>query len=215
MKIVEEEEEETAEIRPDPLHQLILHFSHNALTERRWDAFYGSASQQASTWTACSLFFRKQVLKKCYVQFFLHVNVTQSGFASFQPLGGRSFIYCVCRHDGKGLSPPLIENNVPLLRKYSTVSAPTVCVFQSCAEDEEEEEEEGKEKTFEVLCSCRFSQTVLATVNNCTRVCVFRLQEKEMEKQKILYQQARLHARGAAEMVLQMISASKGRNLNW
>ncbi|CAB1342599.1 unnamed protein product, partial [Coregonus sp. 'balchen'] len=55
----------------------------------------------------------------------------------------------------------------------------------SCADDEEEEEEEEeKEKTFE---------------------------EKEMEKQKILYQQARLHARGAAEMVLQMISASKGR----
>uniref|UniRef100_A0AAQ4PWC9 Ryanodine receptor 3 n=1 Tax=Gasterosteus aculeatus aculeatus TaxID=481459 RepID=A0AAQ4PWC9_GASAC len=86
MKIVEEEEEEVTEIQPDPLHQLILHFSHNALTER------------------------------------------------------------------------------------------------SCAEDEEEEEE-GKEKTFE---------------------------EKEMEKQKILYQQARLHARGAAEMVLQMSSASKG-----
>lgn len=35
-------------------------------------------------------------------------------------------------------------------------------------------------------------------------------QEKEMEKQKMLYQQARLHDRGAAEMVLQMISASKG-----
>uniref|UniRef100_A0A8C7FDW2 Ryanodine receptor 3 n=1 Tax=Oncorhynchus kisutch TaxID=8019 RepID=A0A8C7FDW2_ONCKI len=34
--------------------------------------------------------------------------------------------------------------------------------------------------------------------------------EKEMEKQKTLYQQARLHDRGAAEMVLQMISASKG-----
>ena len=33
-----------------------------------------------------------------------------------------------------------------------------------------------------------------------------------MEKQKILYQQARLHARGAAEMVLQMISATKGNN---
>uniref|UniRef100_A0A665TV22 Ryanodine receptor 3 n=1 Tax=Echeneis naucrates TaxID=173247 RepID=A0A665TV22_ECHNA len=94
MKIVEEEEEEVADIQPDPLHQLILHFSHNALTERRSAAFH------------------------------------------------------------------------------------------SCAEDEEEEEEEGKEKTFE---------------------------EKEMEKQKILYQQARLHARGAAEMVLQMISASKGR----
>lgn len=43
-------------------------------------------------------------------------------------------------------------------------------------------------------------------------VCVASSQEKEMEKQKILYQQARLHARGAAEMVLQMISATKGDN---
>lgn len=32
-----------------------------------------------------------------------------------------------------------------------------------------------------------------------------------MEKQKLLYQQARLHDRGAAEMVLQTISASKGK----
>ncbi|XP_063078860.1 ryanodine receptor 3-like isoform X3 [Engraulis encrasicolus] len=56
---------------------------------------------------------------------------------------------------------------------------------KSCADaDEEEEDDEEGGKTFE---------------------------EKEMEKQKILYQQARLHARGAAEMVLQMISASKGR----
>lgn len=39
---------------------------------------------------------------------------------------------------------------------------------------------------------------------------LFFFQEKEMEKQKTLYQQARLHERGAAEMVLQMISASKG-----
>lgn len=31
-----------------------------------------------------------------------------------------------------------------------------------------------------------------------------------MEKQKLLYQQARLHDRGAAEMVLQTVSASKG-----
>lgn len=36
------------------------------------------------------------------------------------------------------------------------------------------------------------------------------IQEKEMEKQKTLYQQSRLHERGAAETVLQMISASKG-----
>ncbi|XP_030299708.1 ryanodine receptor 3 isoform X8 [Sparus aurata] len=103
---VEEEEEEEVRKQPDPLHQLILHFSHNALTE-------------------CSS----------------------------------------------------IEED-PLYIAYADMMA------KSCAEGEEEEDEEGKEKTFE---------------------------EKEMEKQKMLYQQARLHDRGAAEMVLQMISASKGR----
>ncbi|KAM6961301.1 ryanodine receptor 3 [Aplochiton taeniatus] len=102
----EDEEEEVADTQPDPLHQLILHFSHNALTERS-----------------------------------------------------------------------SLEED-PLYIAYADMMA------KSCAEDEEEAEEEGKEKTFE---------------------------EKEMEKQKTLYQQARLHDRGAAEMVLQMISASKGR----
>ncbi|XP_062407606.1 ryanodine receptor 3 [Sardina pilchardus] len=106
IKVADEEEEEEAEVKPDPLHQLILHFSHNALTER---------SQ-------------------------------------------------------------LDED--PLYIAYADMMA------KSCAEDEEEEEDEEGAKSFE---------------------------EKEMEKQKILYQQARLHARGAAEMVLQMISASKGR----
>lgn len=44
-------------------------------------------------------------------------------------------------------------------------------------------------------------------------ICVtFLTKEKEMEKQKLLYQQARLHDRGAAEMVLQTISASKGKS---
>uniref|UniRef100_A0A3B5KSP6 Uncharacterized protein n=1 Tax=Xiphophorus couchianus TaxID=32473 RepID=A0A3B5KSP6_9TELE len=52
---------------------------------------------------------------------------------------------------------------------------------EKCCHDEEDEE--GEVKSFE---------------------------EKEMEKQKLLYQQARLHDRGAAEMVLQTISASKG-----
>lgn len=33
-----------------------------------------------------------------------------------------------------------------------------------------------------------------------------------MEKQRLLYQQSRLHDRGAAEMVLQMISACKGES---
>ncbi|CAL8286331.1 unnamed protein product [Lota lota] len=103
---VEEEEEEVVDMQPDPLHQLILHFSHNALTE-------------------CSS----------------------------------------------------LEED-PLYIAYADMMA------KSCAEDVEENYEEEREKTFE---------------------------EKEMEKQKTLYQQARLHDRGAAEMVLQMISASKGR----
>ncbi|XP_073683592.1 ryanodine receptor 3-like [Garra rufa] len=108
----DEEEEEITDTQPDPLHQLILHFSHNALTE-------------------CSSLEEDQL----YIA-------------------------------------------------YADMMA------KSCDENEEEEEEE-KEKTFELMCLCD--------------------QEKEMEKQKTLYQQARLHDRGAAEMVLQMISASKGR----
>uniref|UniRef100_A0A673MWT3 Ryanodine receptor 3 n=1 Tax=Sinocyclocheilus rhinocerous TaxID=307959 RepID=A0A673MWT3_9TELE len=48
-------------------------------------------------------------------------------------------------------------------------------------------------------------QLYIAYADMMAKVC-----EKEMEKQKTLYQQARLHDRGAAEMVLQMISASKG-----
>nr|XP_057946113.1 ryanodine receptor 3-like isoform X1 [Doryrhamphus excisus] len=103
---VEDEEEEDIRKQPDPLHQLILHFSHNALTE-------------------CSS----------------------------------------------------LEED-PLYIAYADMMA------KSCAEGEEENDEEEKDKTFE---------------------------EKEMEKQKMLYQQARLHDRGAAEMVLQMIGASKGR----
>ncbi|KAL7992480.1 hypothetical protein Chor_016736, partial [Crotalus horridus] len=105
-----EEEEEEDEKHPDPLHQIILHFSRSALTERS-----------------------------------------------------------------------KLEND-PLYMAYSAMMA------KSGQDNNEEEEEEEKEKTFE---------------------------EKEMEKQKTLYQQSRLHERGAAEMVLQMISASKGNTVQW
>lgn len=39
----EGEEEEETETKPDPLHQLILHFSRTALTEKRWDSFSPSS----------------------------------------------------------------------------------------------------------------------------------------------------------------------------
>ena len=38
------------------------------------------------------------------------------------------------------------------------------------------------------------------------------VQEQEMEKQKLLFEQSRLSDRGAAEMVLMYISASKGKH---
>uniref|UniRef100_A0A3Q2Z7H8 Ryanodine receptor 1 n=1 Tax=Hippocampus comes TaxID=109280 RepID=A0A3Q2Z7H8_HIPCM len=107
----EEEEEEETETKPDPLHQLILHFSRTALTEKKLDVDH-------------------------------------------------------------------------LYMSYADIMA------KSChiGEDDEGGEQEGEEPSFEVR------QTEM---------------EKEMEKQRLLYQQSRLHNRGAAEMVLQMISACK------
>lgn len=84
-------------------------------------------------------------------------------------------------------------------------------LFQSCAEGEEEEDEEGKEKTFEVLLISLILLCFCIYIQEWCLLYYHFIQEKEMEKQKMLYQQARLHDRGAAEMVLQMISASKGR----
>ncbi|XP_072885345.1 ryanodine receptor 1-like isoform X1 [Hemitrygon akajei] len=104
----EEEEEETKESKPDPLHQLILHFSRTALTEKS-----------------------KLEMDHLYVS-------------------------------------------------YADIMAKSCHIKE---EGEEEENEEDAELSFE---------------------------EKEMEKQRLLYQQSRLHSRGSAEMVLQMISACKG-----
>ncbi|XP_077336635.1 ryanodine receptor 1 isoform X4 [Lithobates pipiens] len=103
-----EEEEEEEEKKPDPLHQLILHFSRTALTE-------------------------KTKLEEDY-----------------------------------------------LYMAYADIMA------KSCHMEEEGEAPEGEEED------------------------EIPFEEKEMEKQKLLYQQSRLHNRGAAEMVLQMISACKG-----
>uniref|UniRef100_A0A8I3Q668 Ryanodine receptor 3 n=1 Tax=Canis lupus familiaris TaxID=9615 RepID=A0A8I3Q668_CANLF len=85
---------------------------------------------------------------------------------------------------------------------------------------EEEEEEEETEKQPDPLHQIilHFSRNALTERRSgklpekklIFPYLIFFFQEKEMEKQKTLYQQARLHERGAAEMVLQMISASKG-----
>uniref|UniRef100_A0A8C4ZTX7 Ryanodine receptor 1 n=1 Tax=Gadus morhua TaxID=8049 RepID=A0A8C4ZTX7_GADMO len=113
LEVEGEEEEEEQEAKPDPLHQLILHFSRTALTEKT------------------------------------KLDVDH------------------------------------LYMSYADIMA------KSCHMGEEDEGqcEEGEEPAFEVR------QTEM---------------DKEMEKQRLLYQQSRLHNRGAAEMVLQMISACKG-----
>nr|XP_046173098.1 ryanodine receptor 1-like [Oncorhynchus gorbuscha] len=113
----EGEEEEETETKPDPLHQLILHFSRTALTEKsKLDTDY-------------------------------------------------------------------------LYMAYADIMA------KSCHIGEEDEGGEEVEEGAEDETSFDVRQTEL---------------EKEMEKQRLLYQQSRLHNRGAAEMVLQMISACKG-----
>ncbi|XP_072558334.1 ryanodine receptor 1-like isoform X2 [Paramormyrops kingsleyae] len=107
----EEEEEEEKETKPDPLHQLILHFSRTALTE-------------------------KSKLDEDY-----------------------------------------------LYMAYADIMAKSCHIGEEDEAGEEELMGGEDEMSFE---------------------------EKEMEKQRLLYQQSRLHNRGAAEMVLQMISACKG-----
>uniref|UniRef100_A0A4W4GAQ9 Ryanodine receptor 1 n=1 Tax=Electrophorus electricus TaxID=8005 RepID=A0A4W4GAQ9_ELEEL len=90
----------------------------------------------------------------------------------------------------------------------------------SVSEEEEEEETEAKPDPLHQLI-LHFSRTALtektkldvdylymAYADIMAKVGIW--SEKEMEKQRLLYQQSRLHERGAAEMVLQMISACKG-----
>ncbi|KAF4787854.1 hypothetical protein TURU_164690 [Turdus rufiventris] len=83
--------------------------------------------------------------------------------------------------------------------------------------DEEEEEETEKnhpDPLHQIILY--FSRSALTDRSNLEHDPLYiaysamMAKEKEMEKQRTLYQQARLHDRGAAEMVLQMISASKG-----
>ncbi|EPQ17120.1 Ryanodine receptor 2 [Myotis brandtii] len=80
---------------------------------------------------------------------------------------------------------------------------------KSC-HDEDDDDSEEEVKSFEVTGSQRSKHDIIKDLRaNFASIGEHSL-EKEMEKQKLLYQQARLHERGAAEMVLQTISASKG-----
>lgn len=182
MKIVEEEEEEVADIKPDPLHQLILHFSHNALTERR---------SAPTGW----LILKTQNL------------LISLSDVSFQPLGSRSFVYCICRHDGKGTR--VVSRYFLSDLHEQTFFEESWSFARAVRRTRRKRKKKGKRRHLRCSSSnCQVWPRQLCQVKWCKRVSG--TQEKEMEKQKILYQQARLHARGAAEMVLQMIGASKG-----
>uniref|UniRef100_A0A8C3CSH5 Ryanodine receptor 3 n=1 Tax=Cairina moschata TaxID=8855 RepID=A0A8C3CSH5_CAIMO len=99
-------------------------------------------------------------------------------------------------------------------------------LVQDLAVNEEEEEDTEKKqpdplhqiilyfsRNLEISHLCMLPESVCICQSViCSHFCS-QTQEKEMEKQRTLYQQARLHDRGAAEMVLQMISASKGNKM--
>ncbi|KAM7397959.1 hypothetical protein PAMA_006028 [Pampus argenteus] len=145
MEQEEGDEDEEKETKPDPLHQLILHFSRTALTEK------SNINMQKCVTNAQDL-----------------VILSSPGVFS-RP------------HYSK-------LDTDHLYMAYADIMA------KSCHIGEEEEGGEEMVENAEDEMSFEVRQSEL---------------EKEMEKQRLLYQQSRLHNRGAAEMVLQMISACK------
>uniref|UniRef100_H9G6F5 Ryanodine receptor 1 n=1 Tax=Anolis carolinensis TaxID=28377 RepID=H9G6F5_ANOCA len=113
---------------------------------------------------------------------------------------------CACRHKSEQAATEpnaaiacesKLMYNVAML--FSLSLSLSLSLFLSLEEEEEEEAEKKPDPLHQLILHFTMTSCFLVT-----------LQEKEMEKQKLLYQQSRLHNRGAAEMVLQMISACKG-----
>uniref|UniRef100_A0A8C5FWP2 Ryanodine receptor 2 n=1 Tax=Gadus morhua TaxID=8049 RepID=A0A8C5FWP2_GADMO len=113
---------------------------------------------------------------------------------------------------GDDVGPP-----VYIRPRHSPRSMFCLCMTVQKSGEDEPAEEEDSLKHIDPLHQLiqLFSRTALtekwyAALHERTALTEKCYPEKEMEKQKLLYQQARLHDRGAAEMVLQTISASKG-----
>lgn len=73
MEQEEGEEEEEKETKPDPLHQLILHFSRTALTEKRWRNADMTCVNQANK-ALCYSYFT------CFLPLSIPVNLIQTIF---------------------------------------------------------------------------------------------------------------------------------------
>uniref|UniRef100_A0A8C4NJ27 Ryanodine receptor 2 n=1 Tax=Eptatretus burgeri TaxID=7764 RepID=A0A8C4NJ27_EPTBU len=103
-------------------------------------------------------------------------------------------------------------------RKRAVVACFRMAPLYNLPREDEEEEEEETETHPDPLHQLilQFSRTALTektyamTRTSTSWPVIYSTQEKEVAKQQLLYQQARLHDRGSAEMVLQMIGASKG-----
>ncbi|KAF4017270.1 hypothetical protein G4228_008671 [Cervus hanglu yarkandensis] len=109
------------------------------------------------------------------------------------------------------------SNPEKTVERVQRISAAVFHLEQKSPKVEEEEEEEVEKQPDPLhQIILHFSRNALTERSKLeddplyTSYASMMAKEKEMEKQKTLYQQARLHERGAAEMVLQMISASKG-----
>ena len=82
-----------------------------------------------------------------------------------------------------------------------------ICSLQSCVIEEDDDDGGAEEvKTFQVKGFLHDHHWRAFLIHG-----ILIVQEQEMEKQKLLYEQNRLANRGAAETVLLYISASKGK----
>uniref|UniRef100_A0A7N6BB89 Ryanodine receptor 3 n=1 Tax=Anabas testudineus TaxID=64144 RepID=A0A7N6BB89_ANATE len=141
--------------------------------------------------------------KKCVWQKLLSKQRKRAVVACFR----MAPLYNLPRHRAINLFIPAYQRLWIEAEEYSFEEK----LVQDLAEEEEEVAEIQPDPLHQLILHFSHNALTERRLVKILSLLFWFFQEKEMEKQKILYQQARLHARGAAEMVLQMISASKGR----
>ncbi|KAG9351878.1 hypothetical protein JZ751_023129 [Albula glossodonta] len=208
----EEEEEEEKETKPDPLHQLILHFSRTALTEK--SCHIGEEDEGG-----------EEEVEGGKEEMSFEVRQTEMvwggrGLGTGESLELFHISHCTPAQTPNlslriFLSPLFSALLFSFLSTASVLRLPIDLVLL------------GLIALVRDGTKTRWAQSQRKPLNQLPMPQIVSLAlrgmwserggkggewstEKEMEKQRLLYQQSRLHNRGAAEMVLQMISACKG-----
>lgn len=108
MEQEEGDEEEEKETKPDPLHQLILHFSRTALTEKRLDR------------SSMTVYSDTEMQKYAVKTQWRYSKFTNSSLLSqFQQTWYRSSLHGICRYYGKG----------ELLQRVLAMSWALICAY--------------------------------------------------------------------------------------